>query len=104
MDDDDHAEKTDRLLLSSLRYWEVEYDLIEERLLIRMVVRSESICVFCCVQVDVAAQGMGKRTRLQKVDNSQIAFAVRGAIFNQQSARPQKISRKENPGSVVVKS
>ena len=30
MDDDDQAEKTDRLLLSSLRYWEVERDLIEE--------------------------------------------------------------------------
>ena len=26
------AEETDRLLLSSLRYWEVERDLIEERL------------------------------------------------------------------------
>ncbi len=25
------AEETDRLLLSSLRYWEVERDLIEER-------------------------------------------------------------------------
>jgi hypothetical protein len=44
---------------------------------------------------------MGKRTRLHKVDNSQVAFAVRGAVFNQQSARHQKISRKENPGSVV---
>jgi hypothetical protein len=32
MDDDDQAEKTDRLLLSSLRYWEVERDLIEERM------------------------------------------------------------------------
>jgi hypothetical protein len=94
MDDDDQAEKTERLLLSSLRYWEVEHDLIEERLLIRMVVRSESIRVFCCVQVDVAAQDMGKRTRLQKVDNSQVAFAARGAIFNQQSAWHQKISRK----------
>jgi hypothetical protein len=31
MDDDDQAEKIDRLLLSSLRYWEVERDLIEER-------------------------------------------------------------------------
>jgi hypothetical protein len=27
-----HAEKIDRLLLSSLSYWEVEHDLIEERL------------------------------------------------------------------------
>jgi hypothetical protein len=104
MDGDDQTEKTDRLLLSSLRYWEVEHDLIEERLLIRMVVRSESICVFCCVQVDVPARNMGKRTRVQKVDNSQVAFAARGAIFNQQSARHQKTSRKENPGSVVVKS
>jgi len=26
------AEEIDRLLLSSLRYWEVEHDLIEERL------------------------------------------------------------------------
>jgi len=32
-DDDESAltEETDRLLLSSLRYWEVERDLIEER-------------------------------------------------------------------------
>ena len=29
------AEKTDRLLLSSLKYWEVERDLIEERLAAR---------------------------------------------------------------------
>ena len=29
------AEETDRLLLSSLRYWEVERDLIEERLAAR---------------------------------------------------------------------
>ena len=34
LDDDEsvRAEETDRLLLSSLRYWEVERDLIEERL------------------------------------------------------------------------
>jgi hypothetical protein len=33
MDDDEsaQAEKFDRLLLASLRYWEVERDLIEER-------------------------------------------------------------------------
>ena len=33
MDDDEfaQAEEIDRLLLSSLRYWEVERDLIEER-------------------------------------------------------------------------
>ena len=31
-DDSAEAEETDRLLLSSLRYWEVERDLIEERL------------------------------------------------------------------------
>jgi hypothetical protein len=30
------AEETDRLLLSSLRYWEVERDLIEERLAARI--------------------------------------------------------------------
>jgi hypothetical protein len=29
------TEETDRLLLSSLRYWEVERDLIEERLAAR---------------------------------------------------------------------
>ena len=27
----DECERTDRLLLSALRYWEVEHDLIEER-------------------------------------------------------------------------
>ena len=31
-DESAEAEETDRLLLSSLRYWEVERDLIEERL------------------------------------------------------------------------
>jgi hypothetical protein len=36
VDDDDQAEKTDRLLLSSLRYWEVERDLIEERMAARL--------------------------------------------------------------------
>src|SRR6476661_5681568 len=46
---------------------------------------------------------MGKRTRLQKVDNSHSALVVSSGIFDQQSARHQKISRKENAGSVVVK-
>jgi hypothetical protein len=34
MDDNEsaQAEEIDRLLLSSLRYWEVEHDLIEERM------------------------------------------------------------------------
>jgi hypothetical protein len=32
MDGDDQAGKTDKLLRSSLRYWEVERDLIEERM------------------------------------------------------------------------
>ena len=31
-DESTESEETDRLLLSSLRYWEVERDLIEERL------------------------------------------------------------------------
>jgi hypothetical protein len=37
MDDNEfaQAEEIDRLLLSSLRYWEVERDLIEERLAAR---------------------------------------------------------------------
>jgi hypothetical protein len=34
-DESAEAEETDRLLLSSLRYWEVERDLIEERLAAR---------------------------------------------------------------------
>jgi hypothetical protein len=34
-DEPAEAEETDRLLLSSLRYWEVERDLIEERLAAR---------------------------------------------------------------------
>jgi hypothetical protein len=34
------AEETDRLLLSSLRYWEIERDLIEERLAARGAERS----------------------------------------------------------------
>jgi hypothetical protein len=37
IDDDEsaEAEETDRLLLSSLRFWEIERDLIEERLAAR---------------------------------------------------------------------
>jgi hypothetical protein len=31
-DEPDHAEEIDSLLLSSLRFWEVEHDLIEERM------------------------------------------------------------------------
>jgi len=65
--------------------------------------RSESVGVSCSVQLDVSAQDMGERTRFQKVDNPQGAFVVRGGIFNQQSAGHQKISRKKNPGSAVVK-
>src|SRR5467141_1803533 len=67
-----------------------------------MVMRSESIRLPRRVQLDVPAQDMGERTRFQKVDNPQAAFVVRRGIFNQQSAGHQKISRKKNPGSVVV--
>jgi hypothetical protein len=37
MDDAEYAEveETDRLLVSALRYWEVEHDLIEERMAAR---------------------------------------------------------------------
>jgi hypothetical protein len=45
---------------------------------------------------------MGKRTRFQKVNNSQGAFAVSCGIVNQQSAGQQEISGKKNPGSAVV--
>src|SRR2546430_9061731 len=68
-----------------------------------MVVRSESVGVSCRVQLDVPAQDMGKRPRLQKVDNPQSAFVVSCRIFNQQSARHQEISGKKNPGSAVIK-
>src|SRR6266404_5654038 len=68
-----------------------------------MVVRSESVGLSRCVQLDVSAQYMGEWTRPQKIDNSQGALAVSGGIFNQQSARHQEISGKKNPGSVVVK-
>src|SRR6266496_1930901 len=69
-----------------------------------MVVRSELVGLSRRVQFDVSAQNTGERTRFQKVDNPQRAFAVRGGIFNQQSARHQEISGKKNPGSAVVKS
>src|SRR6266404_2679003 len=67
-----------------------------------MVVRPKSVGVSRRVQLDVTAQEVGEWTRLQKVDNPQGAFVVSGGIFNQQSARHQKISRKKNPSSVVV--
>src|SRR4029077_11016262 len=68
-----------------------------------MVMRSKPIGASCGVQLDVPTQNMGKRTRLQKVDNPQGAFVIRRGVCNQQPARHQKISRKKNPGSVVVK-
>src|SRR5260370_8443425 len=68
-----------------------------------MVLRSKSVGLSRCVQLDVPTQDMDKRTRLQKVNNPQGTFTVRCGIFNQQSTREQKISRKKNPGSVVVK-
>src|SRR5215470_7831616 len=68
-----------------------------------MVMRSKSVGVSCGVQLDVPTQDTGKRTRLQKVDNSPSTLTVRCGVFNQQSARHQKISRKKNPGSAVVK-
>src|SRR6266542_4213 len=68
-----------------------------------MVMRSKSVGASCGVQLDVPTQDMGKRTRLQKVDNPQRTFTVCCGVFNQQSARHQKIPRKKNPGSAVVK-
>src|SRR6476659_9636117 len=68
-----------------------------------MIVRSESVSMACRVQFDVPAEDMGERTCLQKVDNPQGTFTVRCGIFNQQSTREQKIPRKKNPCSVVVK-
>src|SRR4030095_14457916 len=67
-----------------------------------MVVRSECLGPSRRVQFDVAAQDMGKRTRLQKLDNPPGAFVVSPGIFNQQSTRQEEISRKKNPRSVVV--
>src|ERR1044072_981678 len=49
-------------------------------------------------------QNVAEWAGLQKIDNPLRAFAVRCSVVNQQSARHQKISRKKNPGSVVVKS
>ena len=57
----------------------------------------------CRVQFDVPAEDMGERTCLQKVDHPQGTFTVRCGIFNQQSTREQKIPRKKNPCSVIVK-
>src|SRR5881397_3625423 len=69
-----------------------------------MEVRSESIGLPGRVQFDVPTQDMGKRTRLQKINNPPGAFAVHGGgIFNQQPTRHQKISREKNSGSGVVK-
>ena len=54
-------------------------------------------------QFDVAAEDMGERTRLEKIDNPQDAFVVSRGIFNQQPARQKEISGKKNPRSIVVK-
>ena len=45
MHDDEctEVEEIDRLLLSSLRYWEVERDLIEERLAARKSVKTRAL-------------------------------------------------------------
>jgi hypothetical protein len=45
----------------------------------------------------MAAQDMGKRTRLQKLENPPGAFAVSPRIFNQQSTRQEEISGKRIP-------
>jgi hypothetical protein len=42
-DESAEAEEIDRLLLSSLRLWEVERDLIEERLAARKSVKSRAL-------------------------------------------------------------
>jgi hypothetical protein len=42
-DESGDAEQTDRLLLSSLKLWEVERDLIEERLAARKSVRLNAL-------------------------------------------------------------
>ena len=74
-----------------------------EPVLIGMVVRSESVGLSGRVQFDVAAQDIGERPRLQKLDNPQGAFVVSRGIFNQQPARQQEISGKKNRRSAVVK-
>src|SRR4029077_9407798 len=51
----------------------------------------------------MAAKNMGKRPRLQKVNNPQCAFVISRTILNYQSARQQKISRKKNAGSAIIK-
>ena len=66
-------------------------------MLVGMIVRSESVGLAGRVQFDVAAQDMGERPRLQKLPNSQGAFAVSCGIFNQQSARQKEISGKKSP-------
>src|SRR5206468_448395 len=68
-----------------------------------MVVRSESVRLPRPVQLDMSAQDMRKRTRLQKVDNPQRTVVVSCGIVNQQPARHQEISGKKNAGSAVVK-
>src|SRR5262249_24907454 len=68
-----------------------------------MVVRSKPVGASCSVQLDVPTQDMGKRTRLQKVDNAIGAFVIGRSVSNQQPARHQKISGKKSPCSVVVK-
>ncbi len=68
-----------------------------------MIVRSESVGMACRVQFDVPPEDMRERTRFEKVDNPQGAFVVSRGIFDQQSARQQKISGKKNRGSAIVK-
>ena len=68
-----------------------------------MVVKSESVRLPRPVQLDMSAQDMRKRTRLQKVDNPQRTVVVSCGIVNQQPARHQEISGKKNAGSAVVK-
>ena len=65
-----------------------------EPVFIGMVARSESVGLSGRVQFDVAAQDLGERPRLQKLDNPQGAFVVSRGIFNQQPGRHKEISGK----------
>ena len=66
-------------------------------MLIRMVVRSESVGTSFRIQLDMAAKDIGERTRLQKVDNPHSAFAVSSGIFNQQAPGSRKSPEKRMP-------
>src|SRR5262245_47292539 len=69
-----------------------------------MMTRTWGIKLAGSVEFDMSAEYVRDRSVRQKSGRTRRAFPVRGLILDQQPARQQKVARKEDGGSFVVKS